>query len=441
MKKSELKQLIRECLKEGYQPSSSTLNVYKTWLSTNPPENQIEFVDKVYQMCEKHYEDGGDTVVETMEPADVLREFKSLKDVIEFCDLHVDQQMNARWGEDSDSELTLGKRMDAWKKVGTGGDMKNPTKETGEFSHAPQMRVRSDENPDLFEGNVAHIISKPVKDTSTGEWVVKWMTNGKRDEQKTYYTDDLKDAQDTAVQMQQHADEMNKKSLSENDQDDFERNRWQAGINRYNKSNPSRYPCPTCKTPNALSAHEKKQGYQCSRCADAEEGVNESAFNIEKKELTTRHDLDKTPRKTVTANSPLDSSGKLPLKEMSINRHVNSTDKESGITGYTSHVTKCRGCGGDSNTLRKTVDGREGVYCGKECADKPIEESAKSKLKKLIKEVLSETDVPQGLSSGDRVEITLSGIIDGFEHGRLRVRTDQHGDIMVEPSNVKKLDF
>lgn len=35
---------------------------------------------------------------------------------------------------------------------------------------------------------------------------------------------------------------------------------------------PSR-TCPTCKTPNALSAAEAAKGYQCSRCADREEGV------------------------------------------------------------------------------------------------------------------------------------------------------------------------
>ena len=56
-----------------------------------------------------------------------------------------------------------------------------------------------------------HVISKPVKDTSTGEWVVKWMTDGKRDEDKTYYTDDLKDAQDTAKVMAKHAEELNSK--------------------------------------------------------------------------------------------------------------------------------------------------------------------------------------------------------------------------------------
>lgn len=33
------------------------------------------------------------------------------------------------------------------------------------------------------------------------------------------------------------------------------------------------HPCPTCKTPNVLSEADKKRGYQCDRCADAEEGI------------------------------------------------------------------------------------------------------------------------------------------------------------------------
>lgn len=31
-------------------------------------------------------------------------------------------------------------------------------------------------------------------------------------------------------------------------------------------------PCPTCRAPNALTAKEKAKGYQCSDCADREEG-------------------------------------------------------------------------------------------------------------------------------------------------------------------------
>lgn len=54
-----------------------------------------------------------------------------------------------------------------------------------------------------------HSISKPVK--IGNEWVVKWMTNGKRDENKTYYTDDEKDAFDTYKLMLKQAEKENGK--------------------------------------------------------------------------------------------------------------------------------------------------------------------------------------------------------------------------------------
>lgn len=55
----------------------------------------------------------------------------------------------------------------------------------------------------INENNGIHKISKPVK--IGDEWVVKWMTNGKRDENKTYYTDDRKDAFDTYAAMVRHS--------------------------------------------------------------------------------------------------------------------------------------------------------------------------------------------------------------------------------------------
>ena len=37
------------------------------------------------------------------------------------------------------------------------------------------------------------------------------------------------------------------------------------------KAQPST-TCPNCKRPNALTAAEARKGYQCNRCANAEEG-------------------------------------------------------------------------------------------------------------------------------------------------------------------------
>lgn len=80
---------------------STTLPLYRAWLATATPE-QIEFVDSVYEICERNYEAGGDMVVECVSPEEVLKEFTSLDEVKETCLLHVEQEQNARWGEDSD---------------------------------------------------------------------------------------------------------------------------------------------------------------------------------------------------------------------------------------------------------------------------------------------------------------------------------------------------
>lgn len=55
--------------------------------------------------------------------------------------------------------------------------------------------------------------------------------------------------------------------------DQDERMKYSRGISKYNRAKPQRFPCPTCKTPDALSAWEKQKGYQCSACADREEGA------------------------------------------------------------------------------------------------------------------------------------------------------------------------
>ncbi len=82
---------------------SNTLHIYKKFLASATPE-QIGFVDQVYAVCEEHYEAGGDTVVETFEPSEILKEFKTISDVQEYCGLRVENATNARWGEDNDEE-------------------------------------------------------------------------------------------------------------------------------------------------------------------------------------------------------------------------------------------------------------------------------------------------------------------------------------------------
>ena len=81
-------------------------------------------------------------------------------------------------------------------------------------------------------------------------------------------------AKETAKEM------LNDEGMSDMDEnydaDDRERQQYDRQINKYNKSNKQRYECPTCKTPNALSAWEKQKGYQCNACANAEEGLYEN---------------------------------------------------------------------------------------------------------------------------------------------------------------------
>lgn len=82
---------------------SESLRLYKTWLQTATPE-QVTLVDDIYELCEKNYAAGGDVVCECFSPDEVLNEIPSLEEAKKFCRLHVEQEKNARWGEDSDPQ-------------------------------------------------------------------------------------------------------------------------------------------------------------------------------------------------------------------------------------------------------------------------------------------------------------------------------------------------
>jgi hypothetical protein len=45
-----------------------------------------------------------------------------------------------------------------------------------------------------------------------------------------------------------------------------------SALRKATKSNPRVHSCPTCGTPNALTAKDKALGYQCDACADRAEG-------------------------------------------------------------------------------------------------------------------------------------------------------------------------
>lgn len=82
---------------------SKTLGIYKKWLATATPE-QVAVVDTIYAACEEHYDQGGDVIVETYEPSDVL-ELQTVEAARDVANLHNERARDARWGEDSDPEL------------------------------------------------------------------------------------------------------------------------------------------------------------------------------------------------------------------------------------------------------------------------------------------------------------------------------------------------
>lgn len=84
--------------------SGNLTHLYKDWQAQATPA-QIKFVDDVFDLCERNYEAGGDTIVECYGPKDILAEFTSMYDVKRRIGLINEQAANARWGEDSDPEV------------------------------------------------------------------------------------------------------------------------------------------------------------------------------------------------------------------------------------------------------------------------------------------------------------------------------------------------
>jgi hypothetical protein len=91
---------------------SGTLKTcYKGWQETATAE-EIAKVDEIYKECEDHYEDGGDVIVETVEPSSLLHD----DNWFVIVGYWVEQQLNARFGDDDDPQLAMYKRFKTWKK-------------------------------------------------------------------------------------------------------------------------------------------------------------------------------------------------------------------------------------------------------------------------------------------------------------------------------------
>ena len=46
-----------------------------------------------------------------------------------------------------------------------------------------------------------------------------------------------------------------------------------SALRAASRNNPRNLPCPTCGQPNKLTPADVRQGYQCDRCADRDEGI------------------------------------------------------------------------------------------------------------------------------------------------------------------------
>ena len=92
---------------------SNTLKFYSAWVE-RASQSEFDFVDMVYEECERHYSAGGDMVVECLSPTNILEEFTSLSGVKEYCGLLVDRALDCRWGEDCDLELLRKENYDKW---------------------------------------------------------------------------------------------------------------------------------------------------------------------------------------------------------------------------------------------------------------------------------------------------------------------------------------
>jgi hypothetical protein len=75
---------------------------------------QKAFASDVYRICEQNYENGGDIIIESFTPEDIVKEFKSLRDVKDYILLRLERALNSRWGEDTDPQLLRYRRAAAW---------------------------------------------------------------------------------------------------------------------------------------------------------------------------------------------------------------------------------------------------------------------------------------------------------------------------------------
>jgi hypothetical protein len=93
--------------------SNNLKHCYKDWVAQACP-TQVAFVDEVYALCEKHYEEGGDRIVECWTPEEIVKQFRGIQKVKEYLGLMAEQALNTRWGEDNDPQLEQYRKAQEW---------------------------------------------------------------------------------------------------------------------------------------------------------------------------------------------------------------------------------------------------------------------------------------------------------------------------------------
>lgn len=80
-------------------------------------DDEKDFVKRVKELCSRNYERGGDIVIETYTDEEIVANFKDLEAVRETCGLRIEQQLNTRWGEDTDPQLEALERFKGWEHL------------------------------------------------------------------------------------------------------------------------------------------------------------------------------------------------------------------------------------------------------------------------------------------------------------------------------------
>ena len=86
--------------------SQSLQRTHKKWVQGqwNSPEI-VNFVDRIYKMCEDQYDEGGEYVVECFTPREIIERFRTQSQVREYCKLAREQALNARFGDENEHWL------------------------------------------------------------------------------------------------------------------------------------------------------------------------------------------------------------------------------------------------------------------------------------------------------------------------------------------------